>query len=69
MSKTKLRNALSGLRGRFFGLTTTQGETLNVQLLEETPFYIVARDNNSGLVRKFAKTSVKRISIGGEVVA
>lgn len=55
-------------RGRFFGLNTKQGETLNAQFVKETPYYVVVRDRNSQRVRKFAKRSLKNISIKGETV-
>ena len=65
MSKVKrIVKAMSVSRGRFFGLTTKQGETLNAQFVNETPQYVVVRDRNAQETRKFAKTSLKSISMG-----
>ena len=65
MSKTNhIVKAMSVSRGRFFGLTTKQGETLNAQFVNETPQYVVVRDRNAQETRKLAKTSLKSISMG-----
>ena len=61
--KTAL-NAIRGTRGRFFGLRTTQGETLNAQFRGETESYIQVFDRNNGSVRRFAKTSLDKVSFG-----
>ena len=63
--KTKnIVNAISASRGRFFGLTTRQGETLNAQFVRETPSYVIVRDRNAKTTRKFAKTSLQKLSMG-----
>jgi hypothetical protein len=65
MKKTnRIVKAISASRGRFFGLTTRQGETLNAQFVRETPQYVVVRDRNSRQVRKFAKSSLQKLSMG-----
>jgi hypothetical protein len=65
MSKiNRIVKAMSVSRGRFFGLTTKQGETLNAQFVNETPRYVVVRDRNAQETRKFAKTSLKSLSMG-----
>ena len=56
--------AMPSSRGRFFGLTTKQGETLNAQFVTATPKYVVVRDRNAQETRKFAKTSLKSLSMG-----
>jgi hypothetical protein len=56
--------AMTSSRGRFFGLTTKQGETLNAQFVTETPKYVVVRDRNAQETRKLAKTSLKSLSMG-----
>jgi hypothetical protein len=61
--KTAL-NVIRGTRGRFFGLKTTQGETLNAQFRGETESYIQIFDRNNGNVRRFAKTSLDKVSFG-----
>ncbi len=65
MNKTnRIVKAISASKGRFFGLTTQQGETLNAQFVRETPKYVVVRDRNAKEIRKFAKTSLKTLSMG-----
>jgi hypothetical protein len=65
MKKTnRIVKAINASRGRFFGLTTRQGETLNAQFVRETPQYVVVRDRNSRQVRKFAKSSLQKLSMG-----
>lgn len=61
--KTAL-NVIRGTRGRFFGLRTSQGETLNAQFRGETDSYIQVFDRNNGLLRRFAKTSLDKVSFG-----
>ena len=62
------RSALSAIRaskGRFFGLYTTQGETINSQFISESPFYINVYDRNDGYrVRRLAKSSIKSVTLG-----
>jgi len=60
----RIVKAISESKGRFFGLTTRQGETLNAQFVRETPKYVVVRDRNASVMRKFAKTSLKKLSMG-----
>ena len=50
--------AIRNTRGRFFGLYTTQGESLNAQLMGETDNYVQVYDRNAGVDRKLAKTSI-----------
>jgi hypothetical protein len=50
--------AIRNARGRFFGLYTTQGESLNAQLVGETDNYVQIYDRNAGVDRKLAKTSI-----------
>ena len=49
-------------KGRFFGLYTTQGETLNAQFLGETNNYITVFDRNNRLNRRLAKTSLASVN-------
>lgn len=60
----RIVKAISASKGRFFGLTTRQGETLNAQFVRETPRYVVVRDRNARQTRKFAKTSLQKFSMG-----
>jgi len=61
----KQMSALKTIRatkGRFFGLYTTQGETLNAQFLGETNNYITVFDRNNRLNRRLAKTSLASVN-------
>jgi hypothetical protein len=55
--------AIRNTKGRFFGLYTSQGETLNAQLSGETDNYVKVYDRNAGVNRKFAKTSICGVRI------
>ena len=57
-------NTIRGTRGRFFGLLTTQGETLNAQFRGETNSYIEIFDRKNGVNRRLAKTSIDKVSFG-----
>jgi hypothetical protein len=62
---TKQKTALKlirATRGRFFGLKTTQGETLNAQFLGETNDYITIFDRNARFNRRLAKTSLASVN-------
>ena len=54
----RVMRAIRNTKGRFFGLYTTQGESLNAQLVGETDNYVQVYDRNAGLDRKLAKTSI-----------
>jgi len=56
--------AIGQSRGRFFGMTTRQGETINAQFVSQTPRYVIVRDRNASEIRKFAKTSLETVSMG-----
>ena len=56
-------NAMRNARGRFFGLYTTQGESLKAQFNSETPNYVNVYDRNAGMSRKIAKSSVCGVRI------
>jgi len=50
-------------RGKYFGIDTTQGETINARLINETPFYIRVYDRNAYKIRSFSKFSILRIRL------
>ena len=66
MNKTQVAalNKMRESKGRFFGLTTTQGNVFNAQFRGETDQYVTVYDRNNYTNRKLAKTSVARVSIG-----
>lgn len=64
----KLQNTLSGLRGRFFGIETAQGEKINAQLVSVTPSYVNVWDRNSDRVRRLAKSSIYSLSVAGKTI-
>ena len=59
--KTAL-NVIRATHGRFSGLKTIQGDTLNAQFRGELESYIRIFDRNNGLLRRFAKTRLDKVS-------
>ena len=59
----RVMKAIRNSKGRFFGLYTSQGESVNAQLIKETDRYVKVYDRNSGKSRTFAKTSVCGVRI------
>ena len=55
---TRVMKAIRDSKGRFFGLYTSQGESVNAQLMGETDNYVQGYDRNAGGNRKLAKTSI-----------
>ena len=60
--QTSALKAIRATKGRFFGLQTTQGETLNAQFLGETNNYITIFDRNARFNRRLAKTSLGSVN-------
>jgi hypothetical protein len=59
-----IETTLKSTRGRFFTLSTKQGERFNAQTRGMTAKYITVFDRNSNRVRKLAKSSVTNVSCG-----
>jgi hypothetical protein len=53
-----IENTLKSTRGRFFTLSTKQGERFNAQTRGMTNHYITVFDRNKNRIRRLAKTSV-----------
>jgi hypothetical protein len=68
MYKVNLRvmKAISNSKGRFFGLYTKQGESLNAQLQSETDQTIVVYDRNFNRTRRFSKASISGVRIAAK---
>jgi len=68
MDKVNLRvvKAIRNSKGRFFGLYTAQGESLNAQLMSETANYVNVYDRNANSRRKLAKTSICGVRIAAK---
>jgi len=62
----KILNAIRNTNGRFFGLYTKQGESLNAQLQSETDQTIVIYDRNFNRTRRFSKTSIAGVRSGSK---
>lgn len=60
---TRVMRAIRNTKGRFFGLYTSQGESLNAQLSSETDNYVKVYDRNAGVNRQFAKSSICGVRI------
>ena len=63
MSKSVLK-AIRNSKGRFLGLYTKQGESLNAQLQSETDQTIVIYDRNFNRTRRLSKTSIAGVRSG-----
>ena len=71
MNKTKQKNivkAILGTKGRFFGLYTKNGESVNAQFVSESPSYVTVYDRNRSVNRKFAKTSLTGFRLGSQTI-
>ena len=64
----KIVKAMRTSRGRFFGLTTTQGSSVNARFVSESPSYINVYDRNSNENRKIAKSSLAGLRLGATVI-
>jgi len=53
-----IETTLKSTKGRFFTLSTKQGEKFNAQARKMTNHYITVFDRNKNRLRKLAKTSV-----------
>tara|TARA_R110001632_G_scaffold91581_3_gene196191 strand:+ start:512 stop:727 length:216 start_codon:yes stop_codon:yes gene_type:complete len=62
----KMLNVIRNSKGRFFGLYTKQGESLNAQLQSETDQTIVIHDRNFNRTRRFSKTSIAGVRSGSK---
>lgn len=56
-------------RGRFFGLTTTQGNQVNARFINETPRYVRVYDRNKDITLTIAKTSLAGLRMGKREIA
>ncbi len=65
MKKVNMRvmKAIRDSKGRFFGLYTKQGESINAQLESETDQTIVVYDRNFNRTRRFSKASISGVRI------
>lgn len=59
----QIMGAIRQSKGRFFGLYTKQGESINARFVNESPSYVSIYDRNNGLQRKLAKSSVIGVRI------
>ncbi len=65
----KIVSAMRSSRGRFFGLTTTQGNAVNGRFVSETPKYVRVYDRNRDENLTLAKTSLAAYRQGRNVIA
>jgi hypothetical protein len=65
----KIISAMRSSRGRFFGLTTTQGQSVNGRFVSETPNYVRVYDRNRDENLTLAKTSLAGYRQGKKVIA
>lgn len=53
-----IENTIKSTKGRFFTLSTKQGERFNAQARSMTKCYVTVFDRNKNRLRRLAKTSV-----------
>jgi len=68
-SINKIVSAMRSSRGRFLGLKTTQGNSVNGRFVSETPCYVRVFDRNLGKNLTIAKSSLVSCRKDGEVIA
>jgi hypothetical protein len=68
-NQNKIVNALRSTKGRFFGLTTTQGNQVNARFVGETPSYVRVYDRNRDNVLTIAKSSLAAVRCGKTEIA
>ena len=61
--QNKIMTAIRSSKGRFFGLYTKAGESINAQFVSESPSYVTVYDRNNKKQRKFAKTSLSALRL------
>jgi hypothetical protein len=66
--QNQIVNAMRSSRGRFFGLTTTQGSSVNGRFVSESPKYIIVYDRHNNEQRKIAKSSLANLRLGSTVI-
>lgn len=64
----RVLRAIRNSGGQFFGLYTKAGESLNAQLVDESNSYVTVFDRNNYTERRFAKTSLAGVRIGGSSI-
>ena len=55
-------------RGRYFGLYTKSGDSLNARFVQETPSYVTVYDRNRNSLRKFLKSNISGVYFQGSSV-
>lgn len=68
INQNKIVSVMRSSRGRFFGLTTTQGNQVNARFVSETPRYVRVYDRNRESTLTIAKTSLAGIRYGNTVI-
>jgi hypothetical protein len=66
--QNKIVNAMRVSAGRFFGLTTTQGNAVNARFVSETPSYVRVYDRNRETELLIAKKSLAGFRLGRTVI-
>jgi|APGre2960657404_1045060.scaffolds.fasta_scaffold136693_2 hypothetical protein len=66
--QNQIVNAMRSSGGRFFGLTTTQGASVNGRFVSESAKYINVYDRHNNEHRKIAKSSLASLRLGSTVI-
>ncbi len=68
-NQNKIVSVMRSSRGRFFGLTTKQGNQINARFINETPRYVRVYDRNRDCNLTIAKASLSGIRYDKQVIA
>lgn len=68
-NQDKIVSVMRSSRGRYFGLTTTQGNQVNARFINETPHYVRVYDRNNECQRTIAKSSLAGIRYDRTAIA
>jgi len=64
-NQNKIMKAIRSTKGRFFGLYTKHGSSINAQFVSESPSYVVVYDRNNKENKKLAKSSISGLRTKG----
>lgn len=65
--KNTVLNAIRSTKGRFFGLHTLDGRSINAQLIKETPSYVRVLDRNTKRNTLVSKANINYVNFRGEM--
>jgi hypothetical protein len=67
-STNQIVETMRNTKGRFFGLYTKNGRSLNARFIQDTPSYVTVFDRNTQEVCKFSKKNLSGLYFQGRAV-